>query len=181
MDSKIIEKRRGFIINFLYFSIIVGIFYVLVNYAMGYIFPFVFASVLAVALQTPVRFISRKLHVKAHGVVSLILVLMIVSAVVGVLFLAGKKIVEEVSKLVMTVANKYDSLAEFVGDVRAYADTLVAKLPAGAQVKATEALDNLMAKVSTGEGFSIDPSMLSAPLEGAWNVVKVIPSVLVTI
>ena len=181
MDSKLIEKRRGFIINFLYFSIIVGIFYVLVNYAMGYIFPFVFASVLAVALQTPVRFISRKLHVKAHGVVSLILVLMIVSAVVGVLFLAGKKIVEEVSKLVMTVANRYDSLAEFVGDVRAYADTLVAKLPAGAQVKATEALDNLMAKVSSGEGFSIDPSMLSAPLEGAWNVVKVIPSVLVTI
>ena len=39
MDNKLIEKRRGFIINFLYFSIIIGVFYVLVNYAMGYIFP----------------------------------------------------------------------------------------------------------------------------------------------
>lgn len=181
MDNKLIEKRRGFIINFLYFSIIIGVFYVLVNYAMGYIFPFAFASVLAIALQRPVRFISRKLHLKAHGIVSLILVLLIVSIVVGILFLAGKKIVEEVSDLIMSVVNRYDSLAEFLADVRGYADSLVAKLPAGAQAKATETMDNLMNKVSSGEGVEIDLSMLSGPLAGAWNVVKEIPSVLVTI
>lgn len=181
MDNKLIEKRRGFIINFLYFSIIIGVFYVLVNYAMGYIFPFAFASVLAIALQRPVRFISRKLHLKAHGIVSLILVLLIVSIVVGVLFLAGKKIVEEVSDLIMSVVNRYDSLAEFLADVRGYADSLIAKLPAAAQTKATETMDNLMNKVSSGEGVEIDLSMLSGPLAGAWNVVKEIPSVLVTI
>ncbi len=181
MDNKLIEKRRGFIINFLYFSIIIGVFYVLVNYAMGYIFPFAFASVLAIALQRPVRFISRKLHLKAHGIVSLVLVLLIVSIVVGILFLAGKKIVEEVSDLIMSVVNRYDSLAEFLADVRGYADSLIAKLPAAAQTKATETMDNLMNKVSSGEGVEIDLSMLSGPLAGAWNVVKEIPSVLVTI
>lgn len=181
MDNKLIEKRRGFIINFLYFSIIIGVFYVLVNYAMGYIFPFAFASVLAIALQRPVRFISRKLHLKAHGIVSLILVLLIVSIVVGILFLAGKKIVEEVSDLIMSVVNRYDSLAEFLADVRGYADSLIAKLPAAAQTKATETMDNLMNKISSGEGVEIDLSMLSGPLAGAWNVVKEIPSVLVTI
>lgn len=181
MDSKLIEKRRGFIINFLYFSIIIGVFYVLVNYAMGYIFPFAFASVLAVALQRPVRFISRKLHLKAHGVVSLIFVLMIVSAIVGILFFAGKKIVEEVSDLITAVVSKYDSIAEFLADVRDYADSVIAKLPAGAQAKATEVMDNLTAKVSAGEGVDIDYSVLSAPLAGAWSVVKEIPSLLVTI
>jgi sporulation integral membrane protein YtvI len=148
---------------------------------MGYIFPFAFASVLAIALQRPVRFISRKLHLKAHGIVSLILVLLIVSIVVGILFLIGKKIVEEVSDLIMSVVNRYDSLAEFLADVRGYADSLIAKLPAAAQTKATETMDNLMNKVSSGEGVEIDLSMLSGPLAGAWNVVKEIPSVLVTI
>ncbi len=181
MDSKLIEKRRGFIINFLYFSIIIGVFYVLVNYAMGYIFPFAFASILAVVLQKPVRFISRKLHLKAHGIVSLIFVLMIVSVIVGVLFLAGKRIVEEVSELITSVVSKYDSLAEFLADVRNYADSVIDKLPAGAQAKATETMDNLMRKVNSGEGVDIDYSVLSVPLAGAWSVVKEIPSLLVTI
>lgn len=181
MDSKLIEKRRGFIINFIYFSIIIGVFYVLVNYAMGYIFPFIFASVLAIALQKPVRFIGRKLHLKAHGVISLILVLLIVSVVVGALFLIGKKIVEEASDLISSVISKYDSLSEFLEDVRGYAMGVISKLPDGAKTKATEMVDNFIGKFSSGEGVSVDMDMISGTLSGAWSVVKEIPSVIVTI
>lgn len=180
MENKLIEKRRGFVINFLYFAIIIGLFYVFVNYAMGYLFPFLFAGVLAIVLQKPVRFIGRKLHLKAHGIVSLILVLLIVSAVVCVLFFAGKWVVEEVSELVDSIVSKYDSLADFINEMKLYIDSLIAKLPEGARVKATEYVDNFMNKASEG-GAEIDMSMLSVPLSGAWSVVKEIPSVLLSI
>lgn len=181
MDSRLIEKRRGFIINFLYFSIIIGVFYLVVNYAMGYIFPFVLAGILAVALQRPVRFIGRKLHLKAHGFVSLIFVLLIVSVIVGALFLIGKKIVEEVADFINNTLRQYDSFADFIANLRGYLDGIINKLPEGLQTKADGALDNLTSKVSGGEGMEIDYSMLSAPLSGAWSVVKEIPSFLVSI
>lgn len=181
MDSRLIEKRRGFIINFFYFSIIIGVFYLIVNYAMGYIFPFVFAGILAVALQRPVRFIGRKLHLKAHGFVSLIFVLLIVSVIVGTLFLIGKKIVEEVADFINNTLRQYDSFADFIANLRGYLDGIINKLPESLQIKADGALDNLTSKVSGGEGMEIDYSMLSAPLSGAWSVVKEIPSFLVSI
>lgn len=181
MDSKLIEKRRGFIINFLYFSIIIGIFYVVVNYAMGYIFPFVIASILAVALQPPIRFISKKLHLKAHGVLSLVLVLLIVSSIVCLLFFTGKKLVEEVAGFINDTIKQYDSLYDFLVNARNYCDGIIDKLPAGLQDRANGALDNLMSKVSSGEGVQIDYDMLSVPIAGAWSVVKEIPSFLVSI
>ena len=40
-----VESRREFLINFLYFAVIVGIYCVTVKYAFGYIFPFIFAPI----------------------------------------------------------------------------------------------------------------------------------------
>lgn len=179
MEKNVIEKRRSFIINFIYFALIIGTFYFLVNYAMGYIFPFVFASVLAVVLQTPVRFIVRKLHLKAHGPVSIILVMLIVSAVVIGLFFAGKRIVEEVSDLVYYVTHRFDSVADFVTEMRGYLNGVVSKLPESLQDKINTALDKVVNNPSSA-GSMIDFEMLSGPLAGAWNVVKEIPSILLT-
>jgi sporulation integral membrane protein YtvI len=97
------------------------------------------------------------------------------------LFLAGKKIVEEASDLIRSVISRYDSLAEFFEDIRGYAMGVIAKLPEGVQVKATEMVDNFIGKFSSGEGVSIDMDMLSGTITGAWNVVKEIPSVIVSI
>ena len=66
MDT-IIQKRKAFIINFIYVAIFIGLYYFIMNFAFGYIFPFVFAAALSVFLQRPIKAITKKLHIKAHS------------------------------------------------------------------------------------------------------------------
>ena len=40
MDN-VIEKRKSFIINFIYVSIFIGLYYFVIKYAFGYVFPFI--------------------------------------------------------------------------------------------------------------------------------------------
>jgi hypothetical protein len=75
--EKAVADRRSFIINFIYFGIIIGLYYFVVKYAFRYLFPFIFAATLAVLLQPAVRFIGKKLKLKAHGFISMILSFML--------------------------------------------------------------------------------------------------------
>ncbi len=178
--NKAIEDRRAFIINFIYFGIFVVLFYFIVNYAMGYIFPFAFAAVLAVILQKPLRKISEKLRIKTHGFISTIIVLLIVLAVIGVLAGAITAIVGEVKELVSVFLTRFDSLSDIIIFVEEWVDGVVAKLPDRLAVTANETVSNFFTSVKTNK-FDIDFNMLSAPLSGAWDVVKGVPSFLISI
>ena len=56
-----IEKYKNFLIKFAYFAIIIAAVYVVVNYGLPMLSPFVIGAVLAYLLRLPVRFLSRKL------------------------------------------------------------------------------------------------------------------------
>lgn len=55
-----IEKRRRFIINTVYFAIILGLFYFFMRFAFWTCFPFILAFFIAMALQRPVNWITKK-------------------------------------------------------------------------------------------------------------------------
>ncbi len=178
--NNVTENRRRFIINFVYFGIILALFYFLVNYALGYLFPFLFAGTLAVVLQPPVRAISRKLKLKAHGIVSMIFVLLIVTVVVSAIVAIATALGREVKDLVSHVLAEFKSIDDFVQVAKDFVNNLLLKLPRGIGVKATEYVENFFSNLSKSEATSsFDPSMLSAPLSGAWSVVKGIPSVII--
>lgn len=70
-----LDKKRVFIINTLYFGILlVGIF-VLLKYGLPLLAPFVAALIIAFLLQRPIRFISSKLHCSKRVVAILMLLL----------------------------------------------------------------------------------------------------------
>ncbi len=177
----IIEKRRSFIINFLYFGIIIGLFYFIVNHALAYVFPFVFAGALAIVLQPLVRTISKKLKLKAHGVVSLILVLLIVSVIVLALVLALSKLFGELRSFVDYLLSQFKSVADVIAAVKDSLNDILLKLPGGIGAKANVYVENWLSKISESGGGEFDFSVLSAPIEGAWSVVKGIPSVILSI
>lgn len=179
--EKILEKRRSFIINFLYFAIIVGLYFFTVRYAMAYIFPFVIAVALAVFLQKPVRKISEKLHLKAHGAVSIILVLLIVVAILGAV--AGIVIVisNEFRDFFNYLTSHFDSVDDIIVTAREFVLGLVAKLPGKLSQTVSVSVNNFFNNVSSGDTGSIDFSMLTTPLSGAWSVVKSIPSFVLAI
>lgn len=182
--EKIIENRKSFIINFFYFAIFIGLYYFVVKYAFGYILPFVVAAALAVFLQKPVRKISGKLHIKAHGAVSTILVLLIVVIIVGAAGLLGWVLVSELKEFFTYLFSRFNSVNDVIVTVRDFVMGIVVKLPRGLGATVSNYVSDFFNNLST-ESSGIDMEMLSAPLSGAWSVVKGIPSaflsVLVTI
>lgn len=179
MDTKI-EKRRAFIINFLYFAVFIGMYYFVVNYALGYIFPFLVAAALAVFLQKPVRTITRKLHIKAHGAVSIILVLLIVVLIVGTLSVAGVVLFNEVRDFLAYLFSLFSSVGEFLDTVEEFVMGIVAKLPGDFAETVGGYVANFFDKLATGSS-EFDLTALSAPLSGAWSVVKGVPSFLLSV
>ncbi len=54
------EKRKQFIINFLYFAIILAAAFLLLKFGLPLLSPFVIAFVIAYLLKRPIRFLARK-------------------------------------------------------------------------------------------------------------------------
>ncbi len=173
--GKVIEKRKSFVISFIYLTIFVGLYYFLIKYAMGYIFPFVFAAILSIFLQPVVRWFTKKLHLKTHGFISTILVLLLVVSVVGLIAGAGYVLFVELKDFFAYLSNSISSVDDIIIMVENTAMNFIGKLPKGIGNAVggyvTDFFDNLGNK-----GSSLDLSALSAPLSGAWSVVKGIPS-----
>lgn len=172
----VIERKRRFIINFVYSVIFIGLYYFVVKYAFGYVFPFLAAAALAVFLQRPINAIKRKLHIKAHSAVSIILVLTIVVLIVGGVVLAGMVIFKELKEFVTQALSRFTSVADLIDSVENFVMGIVVKLPGGLGETVGGYVNNFFSGLGT-KSVNFDFSMLSAPLSGAWNVVKGIPSV----
>ncbi len=179
MDA-IIQKRKAFIINFVYYIIFIGLYYFTIKYAFGYLFPFFFATALAVFLQRPIKAITKKLHIKAHSAVSIILVLLIVTlivgTVVGLLFAIGS----ELKDFFTYLFSQFTSVADLVQTAEEFVMGLVVKLPGGVNDTVGGYVTDFFDKIGS-QSSGIDLSVLSAPISGAWHVVKGIPSLFLTL
>ena len=177
--EQIIQKRKTFIINFIYVAIFIGLYYFTIKFAFGYIFPFVFAAAISVFLQRPIKAITKKLHIKAHSAVSIILVLMIVVIVLGtlagLLFVLGNELKEFFTYMFSSIS----SLSDLIDVVEVFVMDLIVKLPKGIGDALSGYVDGFFDKIGT-ESLGIDMSVLSAPISGAWHVVKGIPSLFLT-
>lgn len=80
-----LEKRRSFIINFLYFAIILGIIIVLARYALGVLMPFFIAFLVSLLLKPAVAFFHDKVKLP-RGVMGIVLVVLFY-ALVGLLLI----------------------------------------------------------------------------------------------
>ncbi len=178
MDA-VIQKRKAFIINFIYVAIFVALYYVAINYAFGYLFPFVFAAALSVFLQRPIKAITKKLHIKAHSAVSIILVLLLVVLIVGTVAALLLVLVNELKDFFSYVFSHFSSVSEFVKTAEEFVMGLVIKLPAGIADNVGGYVTDFFDKIGT-QSSGIDLSVLSAPISGAWQVVKGIPSLFLT-
>lgn len=178
--EKAIADRKSFIINFIYFGIVIGLYYFLVKYAFAYIFPFLFAAALAIFLQPIIRKISCKLKIKAHGFISMVLVLLIVVSVVGLLALVASKLVEEISGLLGHFFSKIKSVDDLVDAIKNWVIGATSSLPRGIGDNIAVKVNDLVENISSGE-TKIDFSMLSTPLSGALDVVLGLPSFLISI
>ncbi len=181
-------KRRAFLINFFYFAVIIILFYLYMHFAFWITFPFLAAFAVAMMLQRPVNFITRKTPLK-RGLSSVIMVLLILLAFLGPISLIIAKIISEFMGFFDYVKNILDNLPQFLEQFEISLANAVTFLPDGIEKKIMDTYASVAASVSGAEGQnlassglpSIDFSILKTPLMGVWNTAKQIPSALVSI
>lgn len=81
------EKRRTFIINFLYFAIIVALSLFVLRFALTLLFPFVAALFISYVLRRPIDFLADKTRLSRK--VSAILIVLIFYVTIGTLLVLG--------------------------------------------------------------------------------------------
>ena len=54
------EKRRSFLINVMYFTVLIGLFFLFFKYAFGICLPLLTALFVAAVLQKPVDYLTKK-------------------------------------------------------------------------------------------------------------------------
>lgn len=174
-----IEKRRRFIINTVYFAIILGLFYFFMRFAFWTCFPFILAFFIAMALQRPVNWITKKTPLK-KGLVSGLAVLLALTAIMAVLALIGVRIVEELRGFISLITAKLDNLPVFLKQTEAWILENIHFLPDSIETMAANSIRELFHDLETGAAngrLNIDLSILSSPLSGVWNTAKQIPSI----
>ena len=82
-----VEKRRGFLINLLYFGVLLAIAILAVRTLFVWMLPFVFAFLVAAVLQRPLRWLVKKTRVskKFFSVVLVVLVILLLATAVALI------------------------------------------------------------------------------------------------
>ena len=105
------EKRKAFIVNFLYFGILAMLIYLAIKYALPMVMPFALGFIIAYMLRRPSLFLSRKLHINIR-IVSVLMVLLFFSTIGLLITLAGIRTFSLSKNLVLAIPTIYRSLVE---------------------------------------------------------------------
>lgn len=107
-----IEKKRAFIINVVYLSILAAFFAVTVKWLIPMLAPFVAACVIVYLLRRPTRFLCRKFGLKKHKkAVAMVLVLLFYSTVGLLIALVSVRVASGIRDLVVQLPRLYADYA----------------------------------------------------------------------
>ncbi len=190
-----IEKRRGTLINLCFFGLVAAIYYFFMKYAFWLVAPFIFAFLIAMLLQNPIRVISKKTKIK-KGIIGAVAVLLIISILVSALVLVGYRVVVEFKGFGQYIMHKIENLPQFISAAENWILDKITFLPDSVEKTATGAItdfvDQLLLALNTENPVApvipdgatlggLDLSMLATPLGGLWSTAKQIPSILTAV
>lgn len=187
MDSLI--KRKKFIIDTVYFVIVVGLFYLFMKYAFGILIPFILAMFVAMLLQHPVNKITEKTRIP-RGITSTVLVLMVIFVFGSVIALVLAKVFGEIKGFFNFLIIKLEDIPLFIAQIEEWITDHLAFLPQklndGLSTSVTNFLEKLFGlsaqagtEISGAANSGFDFSALSSPLGAIWGTAKQIPQVFV--
>lgn len=164
--SEVVSKRFSFIVNIVYFAVILAVFYLVFKTFFGILVPFIVAFLVAAMLNRPVRFITGKTPLK-RGATSTVLVLLLLAVVAGLFSLIGMGLFSRIKGFydyILTRLQNITGLAEWLRDwLLGTISFLPEKLRLSASDSITsffnEIIENGFANISLGS-VSIDWSSL---------------------
>lgn len=105
------ERKRSFIINFVYFLIIAALAVVLIKYLLPLLWPMVLAFVIAYGLQRPIRYMNRKRGINKR-ICGLMLTILFFAFVGALISIVGVEAVSGLQKLVQNLPGFYNRSIE---------------------------------------------------------------------
>jgi sporulation integral membrane protein YtvI len=192
MNDKTFERRQRFVFTGLWVILMGLAFYATIKYALPLLLPFAIAFIIAMLLQKPINFLSRKTPLK-KGFWAALLVLIIVGTVGYLVFLAGSRIYEQLQGLVQYIMAKLQDIPTFLKEaektVLDLCEVLPDKFEEGARASVGEFFTDLIDKYSGGGGSSFslqdflknppDIAWIKTPLSSVWSAAKRVPTVIV--
>ncbi|MDR1734344.1 MAG: sporulation integral membrane protein YtvI [Oscillospiraceae bacterium] len=188
-------QQRNRLINVAYFVLIAAAFYLFLKYAFGLVFPFLFAFLVALILQKPMRFFHQKFRIK-KGFTAVVLVLLFYILIVLLLVLVGARIYTAAQGFVTYVTelvrgeNLPDVLMSMQEKIVAFLDFLPASMQARFDTWSSTLIEQLMAgENAAGEQVGMWGSItsrinfdwLKTPAAGALTAATKIPSFLISV
>lgn len=144
-----IERRRRFIINTVYWAIVVGIVFLITKYLLGLIWPFFLAFLFSWALTPLVRLLTVKCHIK-HGLSAAICLLLFFGIVGALLLVLIFNIVSWVQQFVVWLPTVYTGVVEpALRDATAWAQQFVGRLDPEAADMLQSSLANLISSAGS--------------------------------
>lgn len=188
-----VELRRKRIINVVYFAIFLALFYLFLKYCFWIFFPFLFAFFVAVAVQKPSNFITRKTKI-SRGLVSTVLIILLLIVVGTAIMFLGFRLVDAGKSLFDFIKSKIYDMPTLIENVREWTVSTARILPDSIETRAVTALNSWFEIIKdksateiaaiivdnaseSGQSFSI--SSITTPLSGILSTAKQIPSVFV--
>lgn len=146
-----IDRRRRFIINTVYWAIVVGIVFLITKYLLGLIWPFFLAFIFSWMLTPLARKLTIKCHIR-HGISVAICLLLFFGIVGGLLLVLIFNIVSWVQQFVVWVPSVYTSVVEpAMRNATVWAQESVAKL----DPEAADVLQSSLASVISSAGSAV--------------------------
>ncbi|MBR0412785.1 MAG: sporulation integral membrane protein YtvI [Eubacterium sp.] len=183
MTAKV-EKRREFLINLLFLGTVCALIYVFFKYLFWVTAPFILTFFFAVLLQTPLRFIEKKVKHKHHAFWSILLVVL---SILIILIPLGLLIGAAISR----IADFFKHFMEQLNDIPTFLTTLekdiidiIRFLPDSLYKTASESIHNFFTPLI--EDFDINSIDLSgvktgvsSGISGVVSMMKNVPSVII--
>ena len=205
-----VEKRRAMIINVIYLAMLVAIGFLIIRYALGVCFPFLFAFLAAALLQRPKNFLVRKTFLK-DGAASVICVFLLVFLVLALVSLIGVRLFARVQDFIDYLSLQFQNAEDVIANIEKWLLNVIEKLPEFLRKTLHENATELFAKLNdyftastadTAEaaaaagaeatqtaksalsgllGGNFKLSWLTTPLTSLLSTAKQIPSVLIAV
>ena len=123
-----LERRKQFIVNFLYFAIILGVIVLLTRYALGALMPFVIALLVSLLLKPAVALFHEKLKVP-RGIGGIVLVVLFYALIGFLLAIIGVQLFSAAKSFFLLLPSLYiDVIAPWFSNLFASLQTFVGKL-----------------------------------------------------
>ena len=188
------DKKRKWIINIVFYAMMLVLGFLFYKYAFGVCFPIMFAFFVAVFLQRPKNFIIKKTPIK-KGFASTLCVFALMLIAAAIVVLIGVRAVEEVKGFIDYMILQFQSFDTIINTLETSLMSFVGKLPEFISETATESISAIFTQLRefiagtttelpqqiTGPLAGFDFSWITTPITGVISTATRIPSVIIGI